>query len=233
MEQKKTTNEDGGQQLEAASKTTASSPFFLITRVHYRNLLVKVFSDSLDKNNRRKFFFDPLVLLDPKSIVSGSNESSNQSFIQITLKMWNEEFRSKVLESLRSLKGLNNLEIEDEDVCVMPFEDVILVCNSGGLPKSISLTNKPRSYLRSNEHLDFYLLCDASTSSANILANDFRQNPEFTLNEWQLELECHGISFEYWTAPVGFKRPTFSFNITIQPNDEIASKFSSSKYICV
>jgi len=142
--------------------------------------------------------------------------------------MWNEDVCSKVLERLRSLKSLNNLEIEDDDVCVMPFEEVRLVCKSGSLPKSISLTAKPISFLRSNEQLDFCLLCDAS-SSAYSLAHDFRQNPEFTLNEWQLELECRGISTEYGTATAGLKRPTFSFNISIQPNDEIASKLLSLK----
>ena len=138
--------------------------------------------------------------------------------------------RSKVLERLRSLKSLNNVEIEDDDVSVMPFEEMLLVCKTGSLPKSISLTAKPISFLRSNEQLDFCLLCDA-TSCANALAHDFRQNPEFTLNEWQLELECRGISTEYGTATAGLKRPTFSFNISIQPNDEIASKLSSLKNI--
>ena len=103
-----------------------------------------------------------------------------------------------------------------------------MVCKTGSLPKSISITAKPISFLRSNEQLDFCLLCDP-TSSANSLAHDFRQNPEFTLNEWQLQLECRGISTEYGTATAGLKRPTFSFNISIQPNDEIASKLLSLK----
>ena len=121
MEQRNTANEDGGQQLKAASNTTAPAPFFPIAKVRYKNLLVKIFSDSLDNKNSRQYFFEPLVLLDPKSIVSGSNESSNQSFIKIKIQMWNEDVRSKVLERLRSLKSLNNVEIEDDDVCVMPF----------------------------------------------------------------------------------------------------------------
>ena len=226
MEQKNNFNPNGGQQLQAASNILIpSSPFFPVAKVRYRNLLVKIFSDSLDNNSPRQFFFEPLVLLDPKIIVSGSYESSKQNFIQITIQMWNEEIRSKVLERLRSLKNLKNVEIEEEDICVMPFEEVLLVAKSGSLPNSISLTDKPRSYLRSNEKLDFCLLCDSS-SSAQALAHDLRLNTETTLNEWQLELECRGLSSNSGTAPAGLKRPTFLFNISTERNDEIISKLS-------
>jgi len=139
--------------------------------------------------------------------------------------MWNEEIRSKVLERLRSLKNLKNVEIEEEDICVMPFEEVLLVAKSGSLPNSISLTDKPRSYLRSNEKLDFSLLCDSS-SSAQALAHDLRLNTETTLNEWQLELECRGLFINSGAAPAGLKRPTFLFNISTERNDEITSKLS-------
>jgi len=130
--------------------------------------------------------------------------------------MWNEELRSKVLQRLKTLDSLQNVNFEEEDIFVMPFKEVQLVCKS----ETIKLTDQPTSYLRSNENLDFYLLCDSS--SANVLAHDFRQNPEFTLNQWQLKLECSGLTTELRTnTPAGsnfMKGPTFSFNISVHPS---------------
>ena len=181
----------------------------------------------------RRFFFEPLVFLDPKSIVSNScsHGSLKQDFVRITIQMWNLEIRSKVLERLRSLKSMKNIEIEEEDICVMPFEDVQLVCKSGSLPPFISLSEKPTPYLRSNEDLDFYLLVDES-SCANVLAHDIRQNPEFYLiSDWQLKLECHGFATESGNTPAGStisQRPTRAYSISICSKDVATSRLSIS-----
>lgn len=72
----------------------------------------------------------------------------------------------------------------------MPYEEVQLVCDPGTGPNdSIKLVDRPTSYLRFPESLDFYLLCDSLTV-ANSLVGDFRKNPEFTLSNLQLKLEC-------------------------------------------
>ncbi len=210
--------------LERPTKPTA--PFQVcqeIAKVRYRDLLVKIFSDLSDSNNPRQFFFEPLVFLDPKSIVRKSNGFFNKNFIQLTLQMWNEELRSKVLERrLRSLESLCDVKIGEGDVCVMPFKQVQLIVYKpdGILKYARLLEDQPTSYLRSNENLDFHLLCDALPSSVDVLAEDFRQNTEFTLKEWQLKLECRGLTIKSGTTPVGWilllsdECPTFSFNIT-------------------
>lgn len=133
--------------------------------------------------------------------------------------MWNDEVCSKVLERLRSLPTLQSVQIEEEDVCVMPFEEVQLVCRkAGGISPSIRLLDEPTSYSRFNQNLDFYLLCDAP-SSASVLADDFRQAPEFTLKGWQLKLECRGLSIKTDTVPARCEPPTFLFNISIYPSE--------------
>lgn len=203
--------------------TAAPFQVYEIAKVRYRHLLVKIFSGSSD-SNPRQFFFEPLVLLDPKSIVSRSHGSFNQNFIRFTLQMWNEDLRSKVLERLRSLESLGDVKIGEEDVCVMPFKEVQLVCRPNGISQYIRLVDQPTSYLRSNENLDFYLLCDVLSSSVDVLAKDFRQNTEFTLNGWQLKLECRGLSIKSGASPAGSalsEYPTFSFNITVNPNESI------------
>ena len=210
-------------QMEVSTNHAAPSPIlFQIARMKFRDQLVKIFSDSLLEKNPRQFFFEPLVLLDPKTIVIKHHSlgSFKQDFIQITIQMWNEELRSKVLERLRSMKTLNNVEIEEEDVCVLPFKEAQLVLKSGSIPPSIRLTGKPTSYLRSNENLEFYLLCN-EPYSADVVAHEFRRNPEFTLNDWQIELDCRGLSIDFGinlpTELTSLKHFSFSFNISIHP----------------
>jgi len=201
-------------------------PFFQIGQVWYRDQPIKIFSDSLEKRSPSQFYFEPLVLLDPKSITSRSHESSEKEFVQITIQMWNGALRSKVLERLRSMKSLKNVDIEEDNVSVLPFEEVQLVCKSG----SIRLTDQPTSYARPKENLGFYLLCDES-SSANKLAKDFRRNPEFTLNEYlQLKLECRGLSNRSGTDQTSSKRPTFSYFVSFFLSDDTGD-FSQNNFV--
>jgi len=214
--------QDGSHLKEGFSSAPSFPVLFQVGKVKYHDLLVRIFSDSLDKN-QRQFFFEPLVLLDPSSIANKAHGFFKSDFIQFTIQMWNEELRGKVLERLRSMKSLKNVEIDEDDVCVMPYEEVQLVCKSASVPQSIRLMDQPTSYLRSKENLDFYLLCDVS-SSANALAEDFRLNPEFTLNSWKLALECRGLAIQSGTSLTEstslkgqLKRPAFTFNVSIHP----------------
>lgn len=208
---------------EGFSSAPPSPVLFQVGKVKYHDLLVRIFSDSLDKS-QRQFFFEPLVLLDPTSIVSKAHGFFKQDFICFTVLMWNEELRAKVLERLRSLESLQNVKIGEEDVCVMPYDEVQLAFKSGSVPKSIMLMDQPTSYLRCNEQLDFYLLCDLSSAS-NALAEDFRKYPEFTLKTWKLSMECRGLAIQSGSSlsePTSFKthlkRPGFSFNVSVHPS---------------
>lgn len=170
-----------------------------------------------DSNNEGacRFYFEPLVSLDPNSIIDKTHAFLKQEFVRITIQMWNAEVRVKVLERLRSMPQFSHLKLRDDDICVMPYEDVQLVCKWGGNSQSIRLLEQPTSYLRSRESLDFFLLCD-SHATACTLAEDFRQNPEFTLNSWQLALECHGLTIKSGTD--GKVRPTTTFNVSVHPH---------------
>jgi len=126
------------------------------------------------------------------------------------------------MEHLRSLESLNNVSIGEHNVFVMPYEEVELVHKSGSFPQSIRLMDQSTSYLRSKENLDFYLLCD-SPSMAEAFTEDFQHNPEFTLNCWQLTLECRGLavqssSVEPASCMVLLKRLTNSFAVSVLPN---------------
>lgn len=169
-----------------------------VAKVGYRDLLISIFIRKITDNEAsptsRRFYFEPLAFLDPKSIVVTKSHDGlfNQGFVRLTVQMWNAELRSKVLDRLRSLPSFNKDDIQEDDVCVMPFEDVKLVCKTGG-PQSVRLMDQPSSYLRSRENLNFYFLCDLP-STATALADDFKKNPEFILERWQLALECGGLA---------------------------------------
>jgi len=134
--------------------------------------------------------------------------------------MWNLELRSKVLERLKSLPNLANMNIQEDDVCVIPFEEVKLLCDpSKSHFNTIKVSDRPVSYLRSQESLDFYLICDSS-SSAQVVQDVFRRNPEFTLSNLQLELECKGLCFGAASTnlfTLQINRPTFKFKLEIAP----------------
>ncbi len=219
------------KKLPTKLTAAAPSPFTPIAQVKYKHFLIKIF--ALDQHPRQ-FYFEPLVLLDPSSIVLMKQGFFKSDVLRLTIEMWNEELRCKVLERLRQLDILRDVKIEKDDICIMPFEEVQLVCTSGSLPQSISLTDKPKCYLRSNENLDLFLFCNDS-STANVLAHDFRQSPEFFITELSLKLQCRGLSIEAGTAPAGStlpERPTFSFKICVT-SCQFTSKLPLSNLLLV
>jgi hypothetical protein len=146
----------------------------------------------VNKLRRRRFYFEPIAVLDPESISIESAEAMfNPDFVQFKIQMWTQRLRDAVLDRLRTLPGLYH--IQEDDVYVLPFEEVQLVCKPGSITQSIKLMDKPKSYHRLNETLDFFLECD-SLSTAYILAEKLRSIPLFLLEKWELALECRGLT---------------------------------------
>lgn len=199
------------------SSAVGVEPIVEIAKVNFKNFFITIFTE--DVRNPKRFFFQPLVLLDPKSIISESHGFLQQDVIRLTIQMWNPEIRSKVLDRLRSLPSLSNVNVHEDDIYVLPFEEVQLVHKPGSIHQSIRMLDEPKRYHRLSESLHFYLLCD-SAPDANAFAEDFRRNPEFVLENSQLALECRGLSLGY---PIG-NRPNFKYNIITFPNEGKQSK---------
>ena len=108
--------------------------------------------------------------------------------------MWNPELRSRVLKHLQTLPDLVDINIHEDDVTVMPYKELKLICDPSKslLLYSIRVTDGPSSYFGSPESLDFFLQCDL-LSAANAWAEEFRQDPEYALIKLHLELECRGL----------------------------------------
>jgi len=153
--------------------------------------------------------------------------------------MWDQELRSKVLERLRSLPSLKDEEIKEEDVHIMSYEEVQLIFkpDKNVRHESIKLMKQPTPYYpRLSETLDFYLLCDSS-STAHSLAEDLHQDPEFCLRNLQLVLECRGLVLfdsavqSLTTDRAQSSRPIFFFNLFTLPSIDQPGMMLNEKYI--
>ena len=128
--------------------------------------------------------------------------------------MWNPELRSKVRDRLRSLPSLKDIEIQEDDIYVMPYEKVQLIfkASTDKITDSIRLMDEPKPYTRLSQNLDFFLLCE-SFVAANDLATDFRKIPEFTIQNFKLAIECCGLIGPGGSPITSFKSSTSSINV--------------------
>ncbi len=201
-----------------STKSTSKSPSVVeVAKVSYLGSFIKVYSDlNSHGGGPRRFYHDPIVLLDRSSIVSESNELLKQDLVRFRIKMWNADIRLKVIDRLRSLPSLMDVKIQEDDVHVMPYEEVKLVAKPGRILKSIQLADEATSYLQLNESLDFDFECDLP-SVADALAENLKKNPELMVTKWKLTLECRGLalgsdaeSYEMLSR----KCPTWMFNVS-------------------
>ncbi len=108
-------------------KPPYSPPIVEVAKVSFRGSIIRIFADAGVRNPSR-FFYEPLVHLDPKSIFAHHHIVSQENVVSFTIEMWNPELRRKVLARLQSLKGqhFNVTDIGEEDIYVLPFEEVLL-----------------------------------------------------------------------------------------------------------
>lgn len=90
-----------------------------VAKLSYKGFTTKIFTIGTSK----QFFFEPTVMLDPQSVTIQPQDLFKEDVVSFTIQMWNSELRSKVLELLR----LDNAEINEKDVSVMPYKEVQLV----------------------------------------------------------------------------------------------------------
>jgi len=209
--------------LEAPTNLTVKERLVEITSVSYRDFSIKIFIDSLDP--RQRFFFEPIVLLDRKHIAIETYDLFQQDVIRFTVQMWTQELHLKVLERLKSIPEFRDEKIDEDDIHVLPFDEVHLVYKPGSIPESVQLYNQPICYVRRHKYLHFYLLTN-SASAALALSEDFHQNPEFVLKKWQLNLVGRGLAIGK-AAKVASPdiRPIFSFNVTTNTLPQFQGNF--------
>ena len=107
-------------QMEPNDMYSQPPVIFEVAKVAYHDFSVGIFTESY-KRNPRRFYFEPIALIDPKNIVNESHGFFKQDFVRFTIEMWNSEIRSKVLERVTSLPDYKDLEIHEDDISVMPY----------------------------------------------------------------------------------------------------------------
>lgn len=188
------------EELKREEEEESNENLIDLIKVGYRGRYIRIYFNERSMFNR--YFFDPLVQLDPNSISVESSSFFQKYAVRFTIEMWNSEIRSKVFDRVRSLPLFYFFRLpeglKEEDIYVLPFGEVQLVLKEGGIHPSVQLmADTPKPYYgQQKESLDFYLLCD-SAASANAFAEDFRRNSEFVLEYMQLKLVCRGLSLTH------------------------------------
>jgi len=176
-----------------------------VARAKFRDFLIPIYGEiNYDgRNSNRRFYFEPIVMLDPQSVLPVTYGLLKQKSVRFSILMWNGVLLSQVQKSLSSIFT----GVRKENICAMPYEEVQLQADLVGHP--FSLMEKPPAYDRQNENLVCYVLCD-SPSTAATLASDLRHNPDFSLQNLPLQLECKGLVLR---NSAGMERPSFTFNV--------------------
>lgn len=176
------------------SPSPSSPPIVEIAKITYRDSIIRIYTDSVERVPIR-FFHEPIVQVDPKSISADSLGFLQKHIVSFTIEMWNPELRREILTRLQSLNGLSNMTIGELNIHVLPFEKVRLLHSyiDGNVTNPVvKLMDQPKSYFQQSESLRYYLLCD-STETANGIAEEFRQNPRFVLDKWHVTLVGEGL----------------------------------------
>ncbi len=187
-----------------------------VARTSYRDFLIKIFAEINygGVSSNRHFYFEPIIMLDPKSVSTiASPICHQQKLVPFTLQMWDQHLVSKVQKCLSNIFT----GVRKENIHIMPYEEVQIVIKeqqSGSLEYPFWLMAEATPYDRQNENLVFYLITD-STSTATTLASNLRRNPDVTLRNYPLQLQCKGLALQNPTG--GMVRPSFTFNIISLP----------------
>lgn len=168
---------------------TSSTLVEVRSMMRYRNFCIRIFKETESDG----YFFEPIVVLDPKTVASQVNKTTGQAYVRFTIQMWTEGVRAKVVEFLKRLETSSGSEtgVEDYNVQVMPYERVRLVMrNSTALAAMGTWFDLPEHstwYHQLNQSVDFYLLCDLK-ETADLVADDLRTDPAYSVQH--LGLEC-------------------------------------------
>ena len=140
-----------------------------VASMPYRNFRVSIYKKTGGANDL--FYYEPIVSLDPKSIIIHRGHAHHQFQVSFTVELWNTNLEKRIINYLRNDAGIEQLK--DSHVQVMPYEQVQLVVaiiNYDDKTAQFQLPG-PKSYLQQNGSLDFDVSCD-SKDAADLVANE-------------------------------------------------------------
>ena len=119
--------------FQEVAQAKAKDSFTRISQINHLGSFIHIFTDSPSH-----FVFEPLAFLGPNITPMYDTQAPLKDFgVRLTIHMWNQELRSKVLEHLRSLSNFAASNIQNDDVNVMPYNELKLICDKAVLLKHL------------------------------------------------------------------------------------------------
>nr|CAH0100531.1 unnamed protein product [Daphnia galeata] len=167
-----------GQPDISASSSWAKlqiSPDTLVSMA-YGNFRVDIYEHA---NNHKstttpsncKYFYAPIALLDHQGATSSFNNVTKKAEMRFRIEMWNDKVQNQVVNYLGKVVGR---QVDDHQVQVIPFENVILSSTSSS--NIYSLGTDWKSY-RQHKFFWFTLSC-IDQKDCDQLADNMRNNPQ-------------------------------------------------------
>ena len=171
--------------------------------MRYRNFRIKVFKQRSEMSSTVKYFYNPILLLDPHQIQTQVNKATGQAYVRFTVKMWDEDVEDQVVKWLKRLPG--SRDVEDYCVQTMPFEEIRLIAKKGVVPSNVyRLSEHWKAYDHLPQTFQFQLHCESKEAVEN-LAESFRADPVYLMQD--LALECATNRFAVAVNGPRRKRP--------------------------
>ena len=183
-----------------------------IIPMRYKNFRVKI---SKQLGTPCRYYYEPVVLLNPQKIQSQINKANGQAYVRFPIQMWDEQIEEQVINWLKRLPG--SQDVEDFSIQMMPYDEVRLVTRRDDSTSiGYHLPKYPTPYQHLDQSLQFHLLCD-SKEAADILAESFKSDPAFMLQDFALECTRASVASHHLSNEGQRKRSRLESGTKVSP----------------
>jgi len=94
-----TREEEMSHEASQLDQSTWNDHLIEVARTRYRDYLISIYAETTygGKDSNRRYYFEPLVIFNPSSVVWESHGILYQNFVRFSIQMWNAELHFKVL----------------------------------------------------------------------------------------------------------------------------------------
>ena len=131
-------------------------PIKVISSLQYGRVCVNIYdSFQTTLNNKKIYFYSPIALLDPLTVVPVANQANTtQGILRISFTIWNENVTDKEAQHLTQFF---NKQVETNQVKVYPFDSVRLTSKVQSV--DFSLTNEWQTFDKTRTKIRLSLTC--------------------------------------------------------------------------
>ena len=139
------------------------------------------------KTRTQQYFYEPLLLLDPKKIQSHVNKVTGKTYVRFPVHLWDKEVERQVMAWIKKLPD-SSPDVDEWSVQVMPYDELRLI-TTGDLASSGSYhpSTNATSFQYLDQQLQFHLFC-GNQKTADNLVKSFQEDAAYSVQD--LKLEC-------------------------------------------